>query len=67
MRKQTTIVVIGALRVKVQHARFTICSCAENLLNELVNSVEPDKIPQNVASDLALHCLIRLHPSENSM
>ena len=54
MTKQTTIVVIGALRVK-QSIRLPVDVCKNGWMS---NSVDPDQMLHSVASDLGLHYLL---------
>ena len=47
----STAVVNGALRVK--YLKYV------KIAGWVANSVDPDQTPQNAASDLGLHCLLR--------
>ena len=53
MTKQTTIVVIGALRVKVREAVNV-----SKTTWRVANRVDPVQTPHSAASDLGLHCLL---------
>ena len=64
MRKQTTIVVIGALRVNMYPEDIFSYGAARIVFyptyldrQTCADSVDPDKTPHNAATDLGLHCL----------
>ena len=39
---------------------FSAWLCVWRIDRQIANSVDPDQMPQYVASDLGLHCLLRL-------
>ena len=59
MTKQTTIVLIGSLRVKISTMTFCYLLMCLKYTVWVVNSADPDQTNRSVAFDFSLHCLRR--------